>query len=241
MKSAAFNLIKNISFKKYSFTRIDTCIALLLASLLAAMPKAIATDIMQIRLGGKSPIIPIAQGQGVTISFIPSQQIVQKVWLDDPTWLTVDTDGCLEGLGNEKCEQSGATSVHLRRIKPLKIEGLPSTEISLLTIVTRDVSGNLGISTFKLQGTTSAQHSVVEVVPSTEVGLLNTVDTILVRKGKSIAITQGWLREGDRLSQKIDQFIAFSKTETAQAAAKRAGLSTALIERLSSLGNNQSK
>ena len=239
MKIADSNLIKNPLLKKYLFPRIDTCIALLLASLLAAMPKAIATNIMQVRLGDNSPIIPIAQGQGVTISFIPSRQIVQKVWLDDPTWLTVDTDGCLEGLGNEKCEQSGATSVHLRRIKPLRIEGLPSAEISLLTIVTRDVSGNLEISTFKLQGATSAQHSVVEVVPSTEIGLLNNVDTTLVRKGKSIAIAQGWLREGDRLSQKIYQFITFSKTESAQAAAKRAGLSIALIERLSSLGNSK--
>lgn len=234
MKTATFALPK-----KYLFTRIDTFVALLLASLLAAMPKAIATNIMQVQLGGKSPLIPIAQGQGVTITFIPSQQIVQKVWLDDPTWLTVDTDGCLEGLGNSKCEQSGATSVHLRRIKPLRIEGLPSTKISLLTIVTRDVSGSLKISTFKLQDATSAQHSIVEVVPSTELGRLNNVDTILVRKGKNIAIAQGWLREGDRLSQKIDQFLTFSKTESAQVAAERAGLSIALVERLSSLGSNK--
>jgi hypothetical protein len=239
VKIADSNLIKKPLLKKYLFTQIETFIALLIASFLASMPKAIATNILQVRLGGNSPIIPITQGQGVTISFIPSRQIVQKVWLDDPTWLTVDTDGCLEGLGNERCEQSGATSVHLRRIKPLRIEGLPSAEISLLTIVTRDVSGNLEISTFKLQGATSAQHSVVEVVPSTEIGLLNNVDTTLVRKGKSIAIAQGWLREGDRLSQKIDQFITFSKTESAQAAAKRAGLSIALIERLSSLGSNK--
>jgi hypothetical protein len=61
---------------------------------LAIVPKAIASDIMQVHLGD-SPVIPIAQGQGVTITFIPSRQIVQKVWLDNPNWLTLDADGCL--------------------------------------------------------------------------------------------------------------------------------------------------
>jgi hypothetical protein len=67
----------------------------MLASLFAAVPKAIASDrAMQVHLGD-SPVIPIAQGQGVTITFIPSRQIVQKVWLDNPNWLTLDADGCL--------------------------------------------------------------------------------------------------------------------------------------------------
>src|SRR4028118_861967 len=187
----------------------------MLASLFAAVPKAIASDrAMQVRLGD-SPVIPIAQGEGVTITFIPSRQIVQKVWLDNPTWLTVDADGCLEGLGTGSCEHSSATSIHLRRIKPLQIEGLPATGTSMLTVISRDASGELKISTFKLVSATSAQHSLVEVVPTAGLRLPALVNPVLVQQGKNIAISQGWLRESSRLSQKIDQFIALSQTEPA--------------------------
>jgi hypothetical protein len=214
----------------------------MLASLFAAVPKAIASDrAMQVRLGNSAPIIPIAQGQGVTITFIPSHQIVQKVWLDNPSWLTVDTDGCLEGLGTGKCDESRATSIHLRRIKPLQIEGLPSTGTSLLTVISRDVSGELKISTFRLQAATSPQHSLVEVVPASGLKLPDTVNHVLVQRGRDVAISQGWLRKNDRLSQKIDRFLAMSQTEPTHLAAERAGISMALIERLSVLGAGQER
>ena len=205
---------------------------------LAIVPKAIASDIMQVRLGD-SPVIPIAQGQGVTITFIPSRQIVQKVWLDNPSWLTLDADGCLSGLVPGKCDQSNATSLHLRRIKPLQIEGLPSTGTSLLTVISRDDHGELKISTFKLVSATSAQHSLVEVVPTAGLKLPALVNPVLVQQGKDIAISQGWLRKSSRLSQKIDQFIAMSQTEPTLVAAQRAGISMALIERLSVLGTGK--
>jgi hypothetical protein len=190
---------------------------------------------MQVRLGD-SPVIPIAQGQGVTITFIPSRQIVQKVWLDNPTWLTVDADGCLEGLGTGSCDESNATSLHLRRIKPLPIEGLPTTGTSLLTVISRDASGDLKISTFNLVLATSAQHSLVEVVPASGLKLPDAFNPVLVQRGRDVAISQGWLRESSRLSQKIDQFLALSQTEPTLVAAERAGISMALIERLSVLG-----
>ena len=213
----------------------------LLASLFAAVPKAIARDrAMQVHLGD-SPVIPIAQGQGVTITFIPSRQIVQKVWLDNPNWLTLDADGCLEGLGIAKCDESRATSLHLRRIKPLQIEGLPSTGTSLLTVISRDPSGELKISTFKLVSATSAQHSLVEVVPTDGLRSPALVNPVLVQQGKNIAISQGWLRNSSRLSQKIDQFITLSQTESTLVAAERAGISMALIERLSVLGARQER
>jgi hypothetical protein len=206
---------------------------------LAIVPKAIASDrAMQVHLGD-SPVIPIAQGQGVTITFIPSRQIVQKVWLDNPNWLTLDADGCLSGLANGKCDQSNATSLHLRRIKPLQIEGLPSTGTSLLTVISRDDHGELKISTFKLVSATSAQHSLVEVVPAAGLRPPALVNPVLVQQGKNIAISQGWLRESSSLSQKIDQFIALSQSEPTLVAAERAGISIALIERLSVLGTGK--
>jgi hypothetical protein len=135
----------------------------LLTIVLNTAPFAMATDTMQVRLG-ETPTIALAQGQGVTITFIPTNRIIEKVWLDNPAWVTLDADGCLEGLGSSKCEQSGATSIHLRRIAPLPIPGLALAESSLLTVVSRDQQGDLAISTFKLVTGATGQPSVVMVV-----------------------------------------------------------------------------
>jgi len=89
---------------------------------------------MQVLLG-ETPTIALAQGQGVTITFIPTNRIIEKVWLDNPAWVTLDADGCLEGLGSSKCEQSGATSIHLRRIAPLPIPGLPLADVKVIHCV----------------------------------------------------------------------------------------------------------
>ncbi|HAX87724.1 MAG TPA: hypothetical protein DCY91_16025 [Cyanobacteria bacterium UBA11370] len=192
----------------------------------------IANDVTQVRLGDTSDI-PIAQG--VTLTFIPSRQIIQKIWLDNPTWITLDTDGCLEGLGTSPCQQPGATSIHLRRIEPLHIEGLLPSSSSRLTVISRDVSGQLKISTFRLVPAETDQYSIVEVVPP-ESGFVDIVNADFVERGRAIAISQGWMRESDHLYQKIDQFLTLIKTESVSVAAEQSGVSIALVQRLHSLG-----
>ncbi|MCT7953480.1 hypothetical protein NG798_27145, partial [Ancylothrix sp. C2] len=41
--------------------------------------------------------IKVAPGAGVNI-MVPSDEIIQKAWLDNPAFVTLDADGCLEGL-----------------------------------------------------------------------------------------------------------------------------------------------
>jgi hypothetical protein len=136
--------------------------------LLLLCQSVLASDIVQVPLDStETPLIGLAPGSGVNITFIPSERIIQKVWLDDPTWVVVDVDGCLVGFSTE-CERPTATTVHLKRINPLRIEGLSSTGRSLLTVITSGESGDLKISTFRIVQRSNPGVSIVEIIPSSE-------------------------------------------------------------------------
>ncbi len=106
-------------------------------------------------LGGAIPTITVWYQQGTNLSFIPAGEIIKKVWLDDPSQVTLDFDGpvCLQfgqqssNTGSSSaantggdCENSAANVIHLRRIQKLAIPGLPSTDTTLLTVVTEGQS-----------------------------------------------------------------------------------------------------
>ncbi|MFP4410667.1 hypothetical protein [Coleofasciculus sp.] len=136
--------------------------------LLLLCQSVLASDIVQVPLNStETPLIGLAPGSGVNITFIPSERIIQKVWLDDPTWVVVDVDGCLVGFSTE-CEHPTATTVHLKRINPLRIEGLSPTGRSLLTVITSGESGDLKISTFRIVQRSNPGVSIVEIIPSSE-------------------------------------------------------------------------
>jgi hypothetical protein len=106
-------------------------------------------------------------------------------------------------------------------------------------VVSRDQQGDLAISTFKLVAGATGQPSVVMVVD--EMNRLRTaIDVAAIRRGRDVAITQGLMREGDSLCQKIDQFLNLSPTQSVDVAARRAGISQALIQRLGELGSRES-
>ncbi|MFH7027915.1 MAG: hypothetical protein ACHBN1_21585 [Heteroscytonema crispum UTEX LB 1556] len=93
-------------------------------------------------LGGVIPTITVWYQQGTNLSFIPAGETIRKVWLDDPSQVTLDFDGpmCVQ-FGQESpntgdCENSAANVIHLRRIKKLPIPGLPNTDTTLLTVIT---------------------------------------------------------------------------------------------------------
>ena len=92
-------------------------------------------------LGGAIPTIKVWYQQGTNLSFIPAGETIKKVWLDDPSQVTLDFDGpmCVQ-FGQDAdtgdCEDSAANVIHLRRIQKLDIPGLPDTDNTLLTVIT---------------------------------------------------------------------------------------------------------
>ncbi|KAF3885055.1 MULTISPECIES: hypothetical protein [Nostocales] len=106
-------------------------------------------------LGGAIPDITVWFQQGTNLSFIQAGETIKKVWLDDPSKVTLDFDGpmCLQfgqqGSETGDCESSAASVIHLRRIQKLNIPGLPNTNSTLLTVVT-EKQGQRKLYTFRV-------------------------------------------------------------------------------------------
>ncbi|QLE55675.1 hypothetical protein [Nostoc sp. TCL26-01] len=106
-------------------------------------------------LGGVIPTIKVWFQQGTNLSFIPAGEKIKKVWLNDPSQVTLDFDGpmCMQ-FGQENgasgdCKNSAANVIQLRRISKLNIPGLPSTKNTLLTVITEG-QGQSKLYTFKV-------------------------------------------------------------------------------------------
>ncbi|WP_257236557.1 hypothetical protein [Nostoc sp. 'Peltigera malacea cyanobiont' DB3992] len=110
---------------------------------LSTIAAPVVRTIKQTQASGQGAIlqtINVWNGHGVAISFYELGETIKKVWLDDPSQILLDTDGCLEGL-EENCSNPGAGLIHLRRIKRVNIPGIPQTSTTLLTVVTQSSSG----------------------------------------------------------------------------------------------------
>lgn len=210
--------------------------------------------------------LPLSPGTGINISFIRMNATIEKAWLDNPTWITLDSDGCLVSAlssmpasspapgqsGSARSSRSPRSELtcsapssvlHLRRINELKIPGLPSVPETNLSVITRDPDGVRQISVFRLVRGHSTFHTV-EVVsnlapPPPPQGV--SVDLALVQKGRQAAIEANLLRSGDPLDSKILNFINFLANGTASdVAMTRSGVSLKLVNKLTELGRSAS-
>ncbi|MBW4686113.1 MAG: hypothetical protein KME40_13695 [Komarekiella atlantica HA4396-MV6] len=107
-------------------------------------------------LGGAIPTLNISYQQGTNLSFIQAGEVIKKVWLNDPSQVTIDFDGpvCMQ-FGQDRntnvgdCKNSAANVIQLRRIQKLNIPGLPTTNNTLLTVVT-EKQGKTKLYTFRV-------------------------------------------------------------------------------------------
>lgn len=106
-------------------------------------------------LGGVVPTITVWYQQGTNLSFIPAGETIRKVWLNDPSQVTLDFDGpmCMQfgqaSGATGDCQNSAANVIQLRRIAKLNIPGLPNTNNTLLTVIT-DAQGQPKLYTFRV-------------------------------------------------------------------------------------------
>ncbi len=189
------------------------------------------------------PLIELSSGYGVNISFIKSGEIVEKVWLDNPAFASLDVDGCLSGLA-QKCEQSAATVLHLRRINPLKIPQLPKTNSSLLTVIAKGNSGRK-VYVFRVaMGDTTPKYHTIEVTREEhEIINLSSATNItnlqLFSSGLGIAQQQRLILPNSRLERRVKSFLMLMKSGyLINDAARKSGISLQLVNRLIELGNN---
>lgn len=223
-------------------------------------PEAFAQTVRTVSLEqaqGRSSVpvtIPLAAGTGVNISFISTNATIVHAWLDNPSWLTLDSDGCLVSAAmaqttREQGRSSGRIArevtcsapsyvLHLRRINDLKFPGLPTTNHTTLSVITRNQDGARQISVFRLVRGNSTFHTV-EVVPSQQPAPSISIDLASIQRGREVAIRQNLLRSGDPLDSKILNFINLLGTGTpSNTAMTRSGVSLQLVNKLTELGRN---
>lgn len=117
---------------------------------------------------GQIPTLTIWEETGLNINFIPTGEVVKKVWLDDPSRLGVDFDGTLCLTEAENCSDTGATVIHLRRINPIKFPQLPKTQATLLSVVTQGEDGAKNLYQFHVTyGKGKPQYVSVNITPAT--------------------------------------------------------------------------
>ncbi|MBW4610722.1 MAG: hypothetical protein KME22_26790 [Hassallia sp. WJT32-NPBG1] len=123
-------------------------------------------------LGGATPIIDIWYQQGTNLSFIQAGETIKKVWLNDPSQVTIDFDGpmCMQfgqdrNVSQGDCKNSAANVIQLRRIQKLKIAGLPNTSNTLLTVIT-EKQGKTKLYAFRvIYGEGSPEYSTLAIFP----------------------------------------------------------------------------
>jgi hypothetical protein len=93
----------------------------------------IAMGIFGNQIRANASELPIHLGHGTTINFRDTGEKVQRVWLDDPSQVTIDFDDVNCRTPDKPCS---AQVIHLRRIQRLKFQDLPITSTTSLTIVT---------------------------------------------------------------------------------------------------------
>ncbi|MFB2920330.1 MULTISPECIES: hypothetical protein [Aerosakkonema] len=210
----------------------------------------------------KPPTVVLVPGHGVNISFIPTGEIIEKIWLDNPQYATLDVDGCLESQhSGRKCDSPGAQVVHLRRIVDLNFPGLHSTPDTTLTVVTRDASSgsrssNRSVYTFRVaKGSGVPRYSVIEIVSgqgrtaangANVVNLANnsagnsevsSVSYETLATGMQVALAQGILQYRSNLWYRINDFLLRLKAGTPlQMAMGLSGLNERIVSRLRDLG-----
>ncbi|BCL39902.1 hypothetical protein [Nostoc sp. MS1] len=223
------------------------------ASPLSTIAAPVVRTIRQSQASGttaKLQTINVWNGHGVAISFYETGETIKKVWLDDPSQILIDTDGCLEGL-DLNCPNPGAGLIHLRRIKKVNIPGLPQTNATLLTVVTQSSSGERKTYSFRL-ATSNGNPKYSQVVITFDVAqaqktstpqlssLVKTQQTInQIRSGIAIAIKNGQMTYNDELHQRLQKLIGYlQKGDDIATAASKASVSQELVNKLIGLSSD---
>lgn len=108
--------------------------------------------------------VELAHGYGVTINFIPSGEKIVKIWVDNPSFIIIGVNGCLNNLSMPKCPKEGANLIHIRRIQDIRLPNFPKTDKTLMTIVTSSEKGsNLYLFEIKKVDKVSSRNLVINI------------------------------------------------------------------------------
>ena len=158
-------------------------------------------------------MVTVWPGSGTNIDFSGLGESIYRVWLDDPSRITVDTDNDLRDGG-------GAQIIHLRRIEGVEFEGLPATPQTLLSVATVNqnrqtrlyqfpVTYSVGIPSYSTIALTLPPPDPTPIariqLPERLVG---DVSLETIRTGLTAAIREGLIEANGPLARRVRAFIA---------------------------------
>ena len=190
----------------------------------------------------RSTTVALYRGQGVTLNFRPTGEIVQRAWLDDPSQTTLDFDdaNCSASDAAERC---AAFVLHLSRFNRFDFPVLPITDVSSLTVLT-----NSNLYSFRLTfpDTGSPSYTVLNIGPEPEPEgspdlqqpqLTQSEGIAAIEQGLEVARVRDLITTEDPLWQRTQNFLTLLREGTSvQLAASQSGISQELIIRLIELG-----
>jgi hypothetical protein len=188
--------------------------------------------------------VEVWPGHGVSVSFYETGEVIQRVWLDDPSRILMDVDGCLQGLSDRSnCKDSGAGLIHLRQINPVSIPGMPTAKNGAhLTVITQSSAGTRQVYNFRvLTGKGTPRYSTISITPDVTRKEAPPADSIIVTsitRGLQVAAEKRWITPSNPLWQKLQQLIQeLQSGKNLTSAAESVKVSPQLIERLLQLGS----
>jgi hypothetical protein len=232
--------------------RISLVLPLMAASLLAIAKPAFSAPIVRqlseaqaqgLTSGGAQ--ISVWPGSGTNLDFTRTGEVIQRVWLDDPSRLTLDFDGTLCGQGNSgSCDGAGASVIHLRRVTGMHFENLPETAYTLLTAVTDSPEGrklyqfqvNYGSGIRSMRRWQSPRIPPLKP-PRWSLPVVEPPAWWMWNWDCTVPISTHLIAADSPVIAKVQDFLARARNgATPQAAADAAGMSLAVVSRLAEMG-----
>ena len=204
---------------------------------------------------GERQTVTVLPGVGTNIDFTSTEEFVRKIWLDDFSRITVDTDAplCASSMGKDtavmqdsSCNQ-GAKIVHLRRIEQLKIPHLPSIPTTLLSIVTEDQQQQTKLYEVQVSYNSKSpkcsrlsiksEPTPQQTANSLPTAVNGNTSLGMVEQGLLVAVARNLIVASSPLVPRVQNFLALVKQGTVEeVATQQAGISMMLVAKLRELG-----
>jgi hypothetical protein len=194
-------------------------IAILLLLGIVSPVRAQSIDVEQIPVseeGRSSKIVYLQPGFGVTIKFDKADEIIKKAWLDNSSFVGLDTDTDI----NENL----ATAIHLREIDAKPVNNLEKIRAAQLTVITTDRNNKSQVYLFDIRflgSQPSNKVSLIEYVRSAT----DKLDSERIIKNISLAKEQGIIASRDLIDSTQKLVNLLKSGMNPEEAAKKANIS----------------
>lgn len=185
------------------------------------------------------PTLEIGAGASLTLNWIATGEVIQKVWLDDPSQIGMDFNSSCTTPATP-CTASGATVIHLRQIAPVAFPQLLKSDRGTTLKVITQTGTQQRLYQFRLVlSRAMPQYVTVELMPDLAPVQADPNSVIAqIEAGLIVAEQNHQITRQQPLWSRVQQGIALMRQGMPiDQAAQQAGISLALVNRLAKLGS----